>query len=450
MSTDSEVKVKINADTGEATEGFALVVHSLKQFAEQFNSEMADLTAHSGIAEFLADGVNEAVAGLSGSAAAWKTELNALTQSIGTASEEAGALRAASALAADRDLWASKLEMARLLAKEQAAIDLEAYRTLADLRTMDLDDEEAELDHKVRMGEMTAQQRVQAERSLIERRIGLRRELLEFEIAAEGATLEERERINGQLVLLDKEMWAALNDNARRAAEEQREYWSTMTDGIKAAFEDCFIGLANGTKSWGDAAQAMMNSVLQGFIKMCAKALMQWLGLETTKTAVTGTEEATRTGIVSAGAIKQLAIKVGTAIKEIAVSAWAGAAAAYKAIAGIPVVGPILAPAAAAVALGGIMAMIGNLPSAAGGYWDVPHDQLAAIHKNEMVLPAAHSARLRDLLEGGGGFQGGGNAGPAVNLTINALDAKGVERVLRDNRGALAKQLRGLARDNYS
>jgi hypothetical protein len=98
--------------------------------------------------------------------------------------------------------------------------------------------------------------------------------------------------------------------------------------------------------------------------------------------------------------------------------------------------------------MAGIMAMMGNLSSAAGGYWDVPHDQLAAIHKNEMVLPAAHSARLRSMIEGGGdGFGGGGQGGGPTSITINAVDAKGVARLFRDNGPALARAMKEQARN---
>lgn len=84
--------------------------------------------------------------------------------------------------------------------------------------------------------------------------------------------------------------------------------------------------------------------------------------------------------------------------REILGHAKAGAAAAYHAVVGIPIVGPILAPPAAAAAFAGIMAF-----SAEGGMDRVPYDGATIIaHKDEMMLSARYANPLRDMLEGGG------------------------------------------------
>ena len=54
---------------------------------------------------------------------------------------------------------------------------------------------------------------------------------------------------------------------------------------------------------------------------------------------------------------------------------------------GIPAVGPALGAAAAAATFAAVMAF-GSVTSAAGGFYEVDRDQLAFIHKKEMVLPA--------------------------------------------------------------
>ncbi|WP_229732882.1 hypothetical protein, partial [Sphingomonas psychrolutea] len=84
-------------------------------------------------------------------------------------------------------------------------------------------------------------------------------------------------------------------------------------------------------------------------------------------------------------------------MREVVIHAKSGAAAAYHAMVGIPIVGPILAPVAAATAFAGIMAF-----SAEGGMDRVPYDGAHLIaHKDEMVLSAQFANPLRDMLSGG-------------------------------------------------
>jgi hypothetical protein len=100
-------------------------------------------------------------------------------------------------------------------------------------------------------------------------------------------------------------------------------------------------------------------------------------------------------------------------------------AAAFAANAGIPVVGIAAGTAAAGVAFGLVEAMVGQIPSAAGGY-DIPAgvSPLTQLHEREMVLPARIAEPLRESLDSGGGLGG------AVNVTISAMDGASVQRVI--------------------
>lgn len=92
-------------------------------------------------------------------------------------------------------------------------------------------------------------------------------------------------------------------------------------------------------------------------------------------------------------------------IKNIMMSAWETMAAVYKAIAGIPYVGPFLAPAMAAGAFGVVAGYAGNLASAEGGF-DIPDgvNPLTQLHKREMVLPAKQADVIRNMADNGGGM----------------------------------------------
>ena len=122
----------------------------------------------------------------------------------------------------------------------------------------------------------------------------------------------------------------------------------------------------------------------------------------------------------------------------------------WKAMVGIPVIGPILAPIAAATAFAGVMAF-----SAEGGMGNVPYDDAPfLLHKNEMVLPADLASRVRAMTGGSGGAGGfdmpnpaNGNGGDTHHhWNVNALDGHSVKRVLMDNRGAVADAMRSHVR----
>jgi hypothetical protein len=104
--------------------------------------------------------------------------------------------------------------------------------------------------------------------------------------------------------------------------------------------------------------------------------------------------------------------------KTIANDAYKAAAGAYASAADIPYVGWIMAPVAGAAAFVAVEAF-GSSISAAGGYYQVPGDMMANIHKDEMVLPSWAAKGVRSIIDtgqggsaaGSGGGSGGGSSG---------------------------------------
>jgi hypothetical protein len=158
------------------------------------------------------------------------------------------------------------------------------------------------------------------------------------------------------------------------------------------------------------------------FFDMGLKMLQNWIVAQVTKRAVTASTgaaevaattatEASKTGIVlSAVAARTTAESVALTTQTVAgmasrvaqvvgLSGVAGAAA-FASTAAIPIVGPGLAPAAAAAAIGSVLAMV-PLASAKGGQDRVPYDgQITELHKDEMVLPAWIANPLRNSING--------------------------------------------------
>ena len=145
------------------------------------------------------------------------------------------------------------------------------------------------------------------------------------------------------------------------------------------------------------------------------------------------------------GAVRSVALAIWTGMKWIAIKAYEAAAGAYSAIASIPYVGPFLAPVMSAAALVAVLGMGSKIMSASKGF-DIPAgvNPMTQLHEQEMVLPAKYANVIRGMAEGQGG---GGQSAGDVHVHINAVDAKGVERLFLDNQGPLAKALKSMARD---
>jgi hypothetical protein len=196
---------------------------------------------------------------------------------------------------------------------------------------------------------------------------------------------------------------------AVQSAAQQKIIWENLGQSINTLWNNGVQALMNGTLTWANAMKAIgtelvgwfANSVVQ---PMVVKAIFG----EQAKTAATAAGTAERWALESAAAAKSVALWAATAIRNIMTSAWEAMAAAWKAIVGIPYVGPVLAPIAAGAAFAGVAAIAGNVASAEGGY-DIPAtiNPLVQAHAREMVLPAKHADVIRNLADGGGGGGGG-------------------------------------------
>lgn len=107
--------------------------------------------------------------------------------------------------------------------------------------------------------------------------------------------------------------------------------------------------------------------------------------------------EAIKTGAAVTGAATQTGVAAGAGMAEIGTNAAVAAAGAYKSTVVIPFIGPVAAPAAAALALAAVLGF-GALISARGGAGEIGHDgQMAMLHKKETVLPAWIAEPMRQM-----------------------------------------------------
>ena len=202
-------------------------------------------------------------------------------------------------------------------------------------------------------------------------------------------------------------------------ALDSKATFNSMVAPIKSAFSSTIQGILQGTTTLKQGLKNMAQSIVLSFAgaltNMAIDSAAHWawelLGFgtkETTKTVIKGTSEAAQTAAAIAGdeariaaqiaaAMQSKAIETTTATSSIAKKAASAGAGAYDAVVGIPFIGPVLAPIAAAVAFAGVMAFGGMIASSAGGEWDVPNDRLNLVHKNETILPATIAAPMREF-----------------------------------------------------
>jgi hypothetical protein len=82
------------------------------------------------------------------------------------------------------------------------------------------------------------------------------------------------------------------------------------------------------------------------------------------------------------------------------------------------------------------------------GAWSIPHDQLAMVHQNELVMPAAEASAFRSMLSNqtsGPTNQGAGDT--HVHLNVSALDASSVKNWLSGNSRQIMKAMNQAVRN---
>lgn len=290
--------------------------------------------------------------------------------------------------------------------------------------------------------------------------------------------LQIEQRLAGQLAALDAQKETA----DAKATQKTLAAYSNTFDNIAKEGTTTFVGLIEKTTTWQQAEARIANTVINDFVSIAVRSLAtwtatelaktnittanavaraqaeggtgfgaliatqvsQWLGLETTKTSITTTQAAARTATTTAAAATQqstqLAADVSTkaessvnAFGQINAAAGVAGANTYAAISAIPVVGPGLAPAAAAGAVTAVESFQGLVALDVGAY-NVPKDMPAYIHAGEMVVPADFASGLRS-----GGLAAGSSTAnsltysPTINAGGSGASMTDIERMVSKN-----------------
>ena len=255
-------------------------------------------------------------------------------------------------------------------------------------------------------------------------------------------SLASKQRVDDMLIEATRRRDDQMGALTRSALQDQERDYQAFGSSISQALNSQLRGLLTGTTTWHTAFKNALQDLLIKFIEWCETSAAHYALAEAMKTAATTAGVAARTGAEQGGAAASLGAQGAAAVRSILSSAAEAFAGVFGFLA--PLMGPFAAgPAAAAQAT--VAGMAGAVASADIGMWQVPRDQLALIHQNELIMPAGPAGALRDMLtnapSGGGGGGGSVAIHPTTHFHVNAIDGASVASWMRQNGPGMAKAL---------
>lgn len=233
--------------------------------------------------------------------------------------------------------------------------------------------------------------------------------------------------------------------NAEKQAEASKKAYAEITKESEKVgreltrdFSNAFDGVIRGTENVRFAFIKLGGDILLSMIHNLEQMLFKWIATEIEMTIIHATQKEAQVAITAAAGAQTKAIEGALTFSSLEKSAVKAAGGAYAAASDIPIIGPFIAPAAAAAAFAGVMAF-GALASAEQGAI-VPRNMPVNLHGGEMVLPARVSSAVQQMAAAGGG--GGG-----TNISIHAMDAGSIRDFLHRNQRQFVSQVRGAIRN---
>ncbi len=211
----------------------------------------------------------------------------------------------------------------------------------------------------------------------------------------------------------------------------------SIAHNMATSFSSAIRGMIDGTETLSAAVAKMGKQMLSSLESALQKMLEQWLEHHIMELLIHTQAKEGENAVDKAAAAQKQEISMQEHLSQVFMAAKQAAAKAWTAMSGIPVVGPALGAAAAAATFAAVMAF-GSITSAQGGFYEVDRDQLAYIHKREMVLPAGIADRLRSTVDSGIGA-----SGMSVNVyhNVNAIDAASFKDTIKQHGNIIGNEV---------
>lgn len=252
------------------------------------------------------------------------------------------------------------------------------------------------------------------------------------------------------------EMAKIAQDAANKEMRSYQQVARTINRELIGAMDQILMGQT----SIARGAEQMAGRMILSFINAMAEQVLEhaaakeimlaheaahWIAVNILHMSSTATQAATDATANATKLTETITSNVAQAASYAAVAGAAGLAST----AAIPVVGPFMAPGVAAALYATGLGFTG-LASAAGGWDQIPHDQIAQVHKDEMVLSAPIAGLIRGMANNGASRRGsGGGMSLHYNPVINgAGNEKQMKRVVKESSREVGAALRKYVRNN--
>lgn len=338
-----------------------------------------------------------------------------------------------------------KEKLAREHAKLLEALADSATDTNREIARIGLEMEADAAAHALSIGAISAAEEIRISRDLANRKGSIEIAAINEKLAREKEGTLEYQKLLGQIEIAQAKHAQRIAAIDRKAAGETKRSFEDVFSGVQSTFSQSVQGMIAGTTKLASAIRNIANQILGNFVGMGVKMVTDWLKKQVAMTTITSAQEAARTTVTTTAETARTSISTAGAMTQITANAASAASGAASSQAAIPIVGPALGAAAAMAMLALVLGLGGGIKSAAGGWDRIDRDQVAQVHKDEMILPAELAEGVRQGAAGGASK----NQGASSPIYISAVDARGVKRLLSDNGGAVAGALQKQAR-NFS
>ena len=301
--------------------------------------------------------------------------------------------------------------------QERIKLAQEESNMLRGLARIQLESKREDLDQEVALGTITMEKKYQLLQDYANEEHRLEVQALNDQIKTDGLSLLEKQKIKNQLLALEQKHALDVKKISNASVQEQMKSYSQIFSTLRSSFSSAIQGILQGTQTWRQAMANIFSNLLSSFVGMLADMALRWIETQVMMALFGGT----------------------TSRGEVASNAAVAGSGAYAATAVIPVIGPMLAPGAAAMAYAGALAYGALIPSFEVGSWKIPGDTLANIHEGEMIIPKPFAESMRE----NGGL--GGQA--SVNIHLSAIDTRSGVEFLKQHASTIAKAINGQVRN---
>jgi hypothetical protein len=297
---------------------------------------------------------------------------------------------------------------------------------------------------------LSGSERLTATHAALDAEYASERSLLEQELQIGGVSLQHRQMVLNRMLTLDAKYGQDSQRVMLQSVEQMVAPMNRMIDSMDASFSYGLTGMIVGTRNFRQTLQSVSQSVVSQFVKMGVDVVGDWGKKQLALAALSVAGESQKTAAAVAGASARGSVAAGEAaagqasiLASMLKSVTASASETFAGVFGF--LAPVMGPAAA----GPAAAAQGAVLSVAAfdiGAWSIPQDQLAMVHQNELVMPAAEAGAFRSLLSqqangGSGGSGAPGDGDTHVHLNVNALDAGSVKNWLGNNSRQIMKAM---------